>query len=74
MFRTFRALRFLFLGPVVLVFLFFVNLMTTPGDWWIQWVALGIGIAWVICFFRVVTTALFVGGLTALGAYLFRRR
>lgn len=74
MFRTLRALRFLFVGPVVLVALFFVNLLTTPGDWWIQWVALGIGIAWVAALIRVVSAALLVGGLAALGALLFKRR
>ena len=47
-FATFRALKFLFVGPVVLVFLGLVNLMTSPGHWWVQWAALGIGIAWVV--------------------------
>lgn len=74
MFRTLRALRFLFVGPVILVVLFFVNILTTPGDWWIQWVALGIGIAWVLALIRVVSAALLVGGLAALGAMLFKRR
>lgn len=72
MFKTLRALRFLFIGPLVLVIVFVVNLMTSPGEWWFQWAALGIGIAWVICLFRVLRAALLAGGLVALFA-LFRR-
>ncbi len=69
MFRTLRAVRFLFVGPVVLVFLFFVNLLTSPGDWWVQWAALGIGIAWIISLFRVIQAIVIAGGIAALIAY-----
>jgi hypothetical protein len=74
MFRTLRAARFLVVGPVVLVFLFFVNLLTSPGDWWVQWAALGIGIAWVISLIRVIQALVIAGGLAALIAYLNNRR
>jgi hypothetical protein len=70
---TLRALRFLFVGPLVLVMLAIINLMTSPGHWWIQWPALGIGIAWVINLLRVVRAALVLGGLAALVAYLRKR-
>ena len=70
MIRTLRALKFLFVGPLILVLLVVVNLMTTPGHWWVQWLALGIGIAWVISLFRVVTTLIAVGGLAALVTHL----
>ena len=73
MFRFFRAVRFLFLGPVILAFLVVINYMTSPGHWWVQWAALGIGIAWVLSLFRVVSTIVLAGGLAALFAY-FRRR
>jgi len=53
--------------------LFVINLMTSPGHWWFQWAALGIGIAWVINFFRVAKAAILVGGLAALIALLKRR-
>ncbi len=69
MFRTLRALRFLFVGPLVLVVLFFVNLITSPGHWWVQWAALGIGIAWIISLFRVIQAIVIAGGLAALFAY-----
>jgi hypothetical protein len=39
--------KFLFIGPLTLLFLVVVNLMTSPGHWWVQWAALGIGIAWI---------------------------
>lgn len=69
MFRTLRAVRFLFVGPVVLVCLFFVNLLTSPGHWWVQWAALGIGIAWIISLFRVIQAVVIAGGIAALIAY-----
>jgi hypothetical protein len=74
MFRTLRAVRFLFVGPVVLVALFFVNLMTSPGNWWVQWAALGIGIAWVISLFRVIQALVIAGGIAALIAYFNNRK
>jgi hypothetical protein len=72
-FATFRALKFLFIVPVILVFLALVNLTTSPGHWWVRWAALGIGIGWVISLFRVLRAAVLVGGLAALIAYLRRR-
>jgi hypothetical protein len=63
---TLHALKFLFVGPLILVLLFFINLFTSPGHWWVQWAALGIGIAWFISLFRVMAAALVVGGLAAL--------
>lgn len=73
MFKTLRAFRFLFVGPFVLVLLVIINWMTSPGQWWIKWPALGIGIAWVICLFRVIRALIVVGGLAALLAYLRKR-
>jgi hypothetical protein len=73
MLRTVRALRFLFIGPLVLAMLFVINLMTSPGDWWVQWAALGIGIAWVISLVRVLFALIVGGGLVALLAHLNHR-
>ena len=66
MIKTLRALKFLFVGPMILVLLFVINWMTTPGEWWVQWAALGIGIAWVISLFRVFFAVIVAGGLAAL--------
>jgi len=65
--------KFLFMGPVILVFLFVINLMTSPGHWWVQWAALGIGIAWVLNLFRVIRAVVLAGGLAALAAILANR-
>jgi len=66
MIKTLRALKFLFIGPMILALLFVINWMTSPGDWWVQWAALGIGIAWVISLFRVIFAIIVAGGLAAL--------
>jgi len=66
MIKTLRALKFLFVGPMILALLFVINWMTSPGDWWVQWAALGIGIAWVISLFRVIFAIVVAGGLAAL--------
>jgi hypothetical protein len=50
-----------------------INFMTSPGDWWVQWAALGIGIAWFISLFRVITALVVAGGVAGLVAYLRRR-
>jgi len=66
MFKTLRALKFLFFAPMILAMLFVINWMTSPGDWWVQWAALGIGIAWVISLFRVIFAIIVAGGLASL--------
>jgi hypothetical protein len=71
---TIRSIKFLFTAPLILAVLFVINLMTSPGEWWVQWAALGLGIAWVISLFRVVRALVLAGGLAALGMYLSRRR
>jgi hypothetical protein len=65
--------KFLFMGPVIVLFLAVINVMTSPGHWWVQWAALGIGIAWVISLLKVIRAVIIAGGLAALGAYLLSR-
>ena len=71
--RTFGSIRFLFTAPLILAFLFFINLVTSPGHWWVQWAALGLGIAWIINLSRLIRAVLVVGGLAGLAAFLSRR-
>ena len=71
---TLRAVKFLFMGPLIVAFLFVINLMTSPGHWWVQWAALGIGFAWVISLFKVLRAIVLAGGLAALAALLASRR
>jgi hypothetical protein len=71
--ETLRAVKFLFMAPLILLFLFVVNVMTSPGQWWVQWAALGLGIAWFISLLKVVRAVIIAGGLAALGAILLNR-
>lgn len=73
-FRVLRALRFLVLGPAILLVCFLVNWMSFDGEWWVRWAALGLGIAWFVCLVRVLRAAIVVGGLAALVAWLARGR
>jgi hypothetical protein len=68
-----HSVNFLVKAPLILAMLFVVNLLTSPGHWWIQWPALGLGIAWFISLFRVLRAVLVLGGLAGLTAYLHRR-
>jgi hypothetical protein len=72
--KTLRAVKFLFMAPLILAMLFVINLMTSPGHWWVQWAALGLGIAWFVSLFRVIRAIALAGGIAALAAYLARNR
>jgi hypothetical protein len=72
--KTLKSLKFLFVGPLVLALLVVINVMTSPGHWWVQWPALGIGIAWVISLFRVLLAVVAVGGFAAFLAFLNKSR
>ena len=69
-----RRIKFLFMAPLILVLLVVITLMTSPGEWWVQWAALGLGIAWVINLMKLLRAAVLVGGLAALTAYVTHRR
>src|SRR5687768_6375217 len=73
-FGPLRRVKFLITAPFIVLMLFVINLMTSPGEWWVQWAALGLGIAWFINLFRVIRAVLLVGGLAGLAAYLNRQR
>ena len=73
MWRTWRAFEFLFTGPIILVVLVIINAMTSPGHWWVQWAALGIGVVWVLSLLRVLRMMILLGGLAALIAYLRKK-
>ena len=71
--RTLRDIKYLVTAPFILAFLVVINLMTSPGHWWVQWAALGMGIAWVFSLLRVIRAIIIAGGLAAFGAYLMNR-
>ena len=72
--RTIHAFKFLFMAPLILAFLFVINVMTWHGQWWVQWAALGLGIAWVSSLFRVIRAVILSGGLAAIAAYWLKNR
>ncbi len=72
--HTMRSAAFLVKAPFILAFLFLINLMTSPGHWWVQWPALGLGLAWVFSLMRVLRAVVLAGGLAALAAVLLKRR
>ena len=71
--RTLRDIKYLVTAPFILAILVVINLMTSPGHWWVQWAALGMGIAWVFSLLRVIRAVIIAGGLAAFGAYLMNR-
>lgn len=73
MLGTLRAVRFLFMAPLIVGFLFLINVMSSPGEWWVQWAALGIGIAWLVSLFRVARALILLGGLAALVAWMKKK-
>jgi hypothetical protein len=72
-FGPLRRVKFLITAPFIVLMLFVINVMTSPGQWWVQWAALGIGIAWVINVFKLVRDIAVLGGLAAFSAYLLNR-
>jgi hypothetical protein len=72
--HTLGSIKFLFMAPFIVAFLFVVNLMTWSGEWWVKWAALGIGIAWIINLFKVMRAILLAGGLAAISALLLKNR
>ena len=54
MFGPLRRVKFLITAPFIVLMLFVINVMTSPGEWWVQWAAFGIGIAWVINLFKLI--------------------
>ena len=74
MVAAYKAVKLLFMGPLILLMLVVINWMTSPGHWWVQWAALGIGIAWFSSLFKVIRAVIVAGGLAAFAAYLSQRR
>ena len=72
--RVAKSIKFLLMAPFILALLLVVNLMTWRGEWWVQWAALGLAIAWVVHLVRVIRAVIVAGGLAALGAYLLNRQ
>lgn len=50
-----------------------INWWTSPGHWWVQWVALGMGIAVAVAWARALRLAIAAGLLAVLGSWAYRR-
>lgn len=68
-----RRVKFLVTAPFIVLMLVVINLLTSPGEWWVQWAAFGIGIAWLITLVKLLRDIVVLGGLAAVGALMFNR-
>lgn len=50
-----------------------INVMTSPGRWWFQWVAFGMGIAVLVAFARAAKSLLVLALLYFGGRWIYRR-
>jgi hypothetical protein len=52
---------------------FVINWMTSPGHWWVQWVALGMGIAVLVAWARAAKTLLLLGLVAFVGWKIYEQ-
>ena len=52
---------------------FFINWMVSPGNWWVKWVAFGMGIAVIVAWARALKLLFVVGVLAAIGYFIYKR-
>lgn len=50
-----------------------INWMTSPGHWWVQWVALGMGIAVVVAWGRAAKTLFVLALVSWVGWKIYQR-
>ena len=50
----------------------FINYFTSPGQWWFQWVAFGMGIALISVWFRAFKFLVATLGVAAVGYFIYR--
>jgi len=51
----------------------FINWMVSPGQWWVKWVAFGMGIAVIVAWARALKLLIVVGVLAAIGYFIYQR-
>lgn len=52
---------------------FFINWMVSPGNWWVKWVAFGMGIAVIVAWARALKLLFIVGVFAAIGYFIYKR-
>jgi len=51
----------------------FINWMVSPGNWWVKWVAFGMGIAVIVAWARALKLLLVVAVFAAIGYFIYKR-
>lgn len=67
-----RAVTFPFTFLFVVGLCTFINWFTSPGQWWVQWVAFGMGIALICIWARALKILVATIGIAAIGYFLYR--
>ena len=67
-----NAVVFPFKAVFVVGLCAFINAVTSPGHWWVQWVAFGMAIALLVVWARAIKTALTAGVLAGMGYLAYR--
>jgi hypothetical protein len=52
---------------------FFINWMVSPGQWWVKWVAFGMGIGVIVAWARALKLLFVVGVFAAVGYFIYKR-
>lgn len=68
-----RAVVLPFKALFVVGLCFAINAMTSPGHWWVKWVALGMGIAVLVAWAKALRTLFVIGLVAAVGLWVHRR-
>jgi len=50
----------------------FINYVTSPDVWWVQWVAFGMGIGLISVWARAIKTLVLTVGVAAIGYFVYR--
>jgi hypothetical protein len=50
----------------------FINYFTSPGVWWVHWVAFGMGIGLIVVWARAIKTLVLTVGVAAIGYFVYR--
>ena len=51
----------------------FINWMVSPGNWWVKWVAFGMGIAVIVAWARALKLLLVVAVFAVIGYFIYKR-
>ena len=71
--RLTRAITALLNFIFVVGLCLFINWMVSPGNWWVKWVAFGMGINVIVAWARVAKLLFVVGVLAAIGYFIYKR-